>query len=244
MFDTVGREIDPELRRRQAVLVGWTTLLAAAAVGVGVFFAATVVPVATATVPEVPDVMVELALEQAPVAPRPPAAPRISQGEATSTAAPTPPDPADPPALTPVPSAPERASEPTAGAPDGDPNGDPTGAPHGDPHGRPGGRGDGDGSADGGGVKAVAPSALDWKRQPSPDYPRAALGLGLGSQRCVVRLRLDAEGVPIDVQPIDCLAAFGPATVEALSAWRAYPVRLGGTRIPVQTTVVIHYEER
>ncbi len=242
MFDTVGRELDPELRRRQAVLVGWTTLLAAAAVGAGVFFAATVVPVANPTVPEVPDVMVALALDQAPVAPAPPAAPRISQGEATPTAAPTPSDPADLPALTPVPSAPEQASEPPAGAPDGDPNGDPTGDPNGDPRGRPGGHGEG--SADGGGIKAVAPSALEWKRQPSPDYPRAALGLGLGSQRCVVRLRLDADGVPVDVQPLDCPPTFVPPTVEALRAWRAYPVRLGGTRIPVQTTVVIHYEER
>jgi outer membrane biosynthesis protein TonB len=243
MFDTVGREIDPELRRRQAVLVGWTTVLAAVAAGAGVLLAASVVPVTPAALPEVPDVMVELALDAAPTAPAAPAAPRIARGEPSSTAAPTPPDPADPPALTPAPSMEERASEPPAGSPDGDPHGDPAGDPNGRPDGRLGGRGDG-GTEDGGGVRPIAQSQLEWKRQPSPDYPRAALGLGLGAQRCVVKLRLDADGVPVDVRPVDCLPAFGSAAVEALSDWRAYPVRLGGARIPVQTTVVIHFQER
>lgn len=244
MFDTVGREIDPELRRRQGVLVGWTALVALVAAGVGVRLATSVVVREPESPPELPDVMVELALDPTPTAPAAPAAPKLAQGDPTSTATPTLPDPEHPPALVPDPPTEERASTPPSGTPEGDPNGDPEGDVEGDPRGQRGGRGAGSGSGDGGGIKAIAQSQLEWKRQPSPDFPRAALGLGLGSQRCVVKLRLDVDGVPVDVRPVDCLPAFGAAAVEALSGWRAYPMRLGGERIPVQTTVVIHFEER
>lgn len=241
MFDTVGREIDPERRRRQAWLVAWTTVLAAVGVGASVFLAATVVPVVREDTPDLPERLVELDLDAAPVAPESPAAARISQGAPSSTAAPLPTEPPDAPTLTPNPADEVRSAEPPAGSPDGDPNGDPKGVREG----RPGGRGDGEGSGDGGGgIKAISQAALEWKRQPAPDYPRAAQGLGLGEQRCVAKLRLDEEGVPVNVSVAGCLPAFVPETIEALSGWRAYPVRVGSTRIPVQTTVVVHFKER
>lgn len=241
MFDTVGREIDPELRRRQAILVAWTTALAALGVGASVVLAAAVVPVVLNETPDVPESLVELALDPAPVAPEPPAAARISQGAPTSTAAPTPTEPADTPTALPTPADEVRSDEPPAGSPDGDPNGDPKGTEDGQPGAR--GQGDGDGREPGG-FKAISQAALQWKRQPSPEYPRAAEGLGLGEQRCVVRLRLDEDGVPVDVSVTECLPAFVPETIEALSGWRAYPVRVGSTRVPVWTTVVVHFKER
>jgi outer membrane biosynthesis protein TonB len=74
-----------------------------------------------------------------------------------------------------------------------------------------------------------------------PDYPDAARALGLDAQRCVARIEIDAEGEPARVEVTQCPAVFHRATEEALLQWRWIPVRLGGERIPVVTTIAIVY---
>jgi hypothetical protein len=79
------------------------------------------------------------------------------------------------------------------------------------------------------------------KRRVQPQYPDAAKALALGEQKCVATVRIDAEGVPYQVDVAGCPAAFHPETREALLKWRWYAAKAGGSRVASQTVVAVVY---
>ncbi|GDX82669.1 hypothetical protein LBMAG42_44800 [Deltaproteobacteria bacterium] len=122
---------------------------------------------------------------------------------------------------------------------EGDPNqGDPEGRGTGPGRGPgirkgdgPGGRGEGSG---GGGLRTInAHEALPRVRA-EPEWPRAALAVGLTEGRCVVHVVIDEGGAPADVSFRDCPVVFQRATREAALQWRWYPVLDGERPVAAQ----------
>ena len=91
------------------------------------------------------------------------------------------------------------------------------------------------------GVRVFHHSELEVKKRVDPAYPDAARELNLGEQRCLVKVFIDEEGVPYDVQVDSCPKVFDAPTKEVIMKWRWYPPKDGKTRVKAQTTIAITY---
>lgn len=91
------------------------------------------------------------------------------------------------------------------------------------------------------GVRVFHHSELEVKKRVEPVYPDAARELNLGEQRCLVKVFIDEEGVPYDVQVDQCPKVFDTPTREAILKWRWYPPKDGKSRVKAQTTIAITY---
>jgi len=242
MFDTIGRPTDAGSRRRQAQSALLTLMLLAGTAGLAVGMLATR---AIELADEDPDsdemievVVAEVNLEEtAPPAPPPPA-----RGTPDATTEPDPPAVDDPiPAELPDEVPQEVASTETRGTADGTADGHPDGVPGGVRHGKPGGQLGGTGT---GGPVSVHHSELEIRSQRSPHYPEAAKALGLGEQRCKVRVWIDDRGKPTRVAVEDCPKVFHESARQAVMRWSWYPARAEGKRVAAQTVYGITYKLR
>ncbi|MCB9664942.1 MAG: energy transducer TonB [Alphaproteobacteria bacterium] len=93
------------------------------------------------------------------------------------------------------------------------------------------------------GPKVVHHSQVEWKRKVEPRYPMAAKGMGLGEQRCIAEVHIDADGVPTRVSVDRCPKVFHAGTEEALLKWRSYPYKLDGEKITVSVKIAVVYRE-
>lgn len=107
------------------------------------------------------------------------------------------------------------------------------------------GTGQGDGHAaglsGGGGAVRIQHGAVTVRRRVDPTYPPA--GRGAGDQRCVVDVRIDPRGRPVDLAVRDCPPAFAAASREAVSRWRWHPLRVEGVAVPASFRLAIRYDE-
>ena len=243
MFDTIGRDADASSGKRRAQSV----LIAVGLLGAGFGFVAGLAGyvVADAAIDpgdDEPMFEVAIAVDDAPteLPPAPPAPLAAAKGD--DTAAEPEPDTA-PEVVRPLEPTPERpmvSAQPTAGRPDGDdhgePDGDPGGVPGGSRFGAPGGEGPG-----GAAPRVVHHSELRAKRRVDPVYPDEARALRLGDQRCVARVRIDADGVPSRVRVDGCPDVFHGPTERALLRWRWAAPRDERGPVPAETTLVIVY---
>lgn len=238
MFEHIGIDPDAEAGRRRVIASAWATLGVGAVVGFALGVAAMAVAEPRVAAP-LDELMVEL---DAPVEAEPPGPPQLPPGpppggshRGEDAAPPPAPDEApDEPAPLDAP-VPDRVvdSGPTGtGLVPG------TGAPTGGP---PGGGGGGGGGGGEGGPRTFHASDLTARRKVEPRYPDAARALALGEQRCLARVEIDPEGVPVDVTVQNCPAVFHDETERALRAWRWYPVRLEGRKIGAVTTIAVVY---
>jgi hypothetical protein len=99
------------------------------------------------------------------------------------------------------------------------------------------------GSTGGTPPKIIHHSEIEWKKKVDPIYPQQAKGLGLGEQTCKVIIKLDEEGVPYDLKIDGCPNNFHGETRDALMKWRSYPYKVGGTKLKVQSTILVKYRE-
>ncbi len=111
------------------------------------------------------------------------------------------------------------------------------GTPDGWGPGGPGGSGTGAGPV-------VIHQDLTVRRRVQPAYPSAAAGLGLGDQRCVAQVHLDATGRPDHVAVEGCPRVFHDAVIESLSRWRWYPWRVEGRAVPATTRIAVVFQQR
>jgi TonB family protein len=149
----------------------------------------------------------------------------------------TPPDaslsaPALLPAVTPDPLAPVGATDG-----DGDASADADG---GEGEGEP--RAGGGATAGGGqGIRVVHWSEVTPRRRVKPQFPEAALQMGLHEGVCVVRIHIDPRGVPTEVVRQGCPKVFEAATVDAAMAWRFTPLLEDGQGVPAQFDLRVNY---
>lgn len=93
-----------------------------------------------------------------------------------------------------------------------------------------------------GGVKVFHNSELVIKKKVTPEYPEAAKSLNLGDQRCLVTVRIDEEGVPYEASVDGCPKVFHDAAREGILKWRWYPAKDGKNRVKAQTTIAVMYK--
>ncbi len=114
-----------------------------------------------------------------------------------------------------------------AGGP-GVPDGTPDGTPDGKPGGVKGGRGTGPG------VSTVYFRDVQVKTQPpKPEYPEAARQMRM-EDRCVIRIRIDEQGVPYEAEAKTCPEVFREVSLASARASRFYPYLVDGAATPVQ----------
>jgi len=133
---------------------------------------------------------------------------------------------------------PDATSDAPKGLEDGSPIGSPTGITGGtgtDPDGRCVGD-------DCDRTIMVHYSQLEFRTKIIPTFPRAAKKLGLTSEDCQVRVRVNAKGRPEDISILSCPAVFHEELLRAASKWRFYPATSGGQ--PVSATTVIPVQFR
>jgi hypothetical protein len=232
MFDRIVEPVDGEARKRDAVSLAVTGALSTAAVvgfvvGSFVWFVAP----APAPQPEPPVVMLPQGGGGPPDLPELPRAPR-ERMEPTEV---------DPDAL------PDPEAAPTETQPNPTPH-DPGTGDLGDGGGKGGGHTTGIGTpigtadeADEGDVRIAHYAPPEVKRRFQPRYPDELREDGLGEQRCTAVVRLDAQGVPYEVDVTGCPEAFWAPTRSALLKWRWYPARDGHAKIASQTTLSVVY---
>jgi protein TonB len=243
MFDSVGRNIDDEALKRQAQSVGIATLL----VGViaGALFVKTLYTIKEMVAPTPVDAeIVEVELPEDPglEAPPPPPPPPPSAGaqdESQDETTPSPDEMQDPQELKPEIKDEVKSDVKPAGVEGGVVGGVAGGVVGGVNGGVVGGVLGGQLGGDG--VKVVHQSKIEWKKLVKPEYPKAALGLGLGDQSCKAIITLSAEGVPTKVTVDGCPQIFFDGTREALLSSRTYPYKDNGIKAAVQTVVLIKY---
>lgn len=242
MFDTVGRDLDPEGGRRRAWASMWATFavggLLGAAVGVAALRVAAPGP---AEAPPAPIAQLVEVPDDVPDAP-PPGLPDRPRGGDAAPAAPAPPAPPESAPDVPPPLDPD-VSDAVADAGPTSPDGPGTGPGTGTGTGTGSGTGSGSGGGGGGGgdTRTVHSSDLRAKRRVEPRYPEAARALHLGEQRCRARVSIGADGVPTDVEVSGCPAVFHPDTEVAIRGWRWWPPRVDGRPAAVVTTIVVVY---
>lgn len=117
---------------------------------------------------------------------------------------------------------------------EGDPEGRGTGPGKGPGTGKgPGSGGPGEG-AGGGGLRTINQHEAVPRVRAEPEWPRAAVAVGLTEGRCVVHVVIDESGAPADVSFRDCPVVFQRATREAALQWRWYPVLDEGRPVAAQ----------
>ena len=127
------------------------------------------------------------------------------------------------------------------GADDGVADGDPDGDPRGIQGGAPNGTGTRLGPP---GPVRISGSDVKIRRRVQPHYPDAAKAMNLGEVICRTRIFIDAEGRPTDVQVSSCPRVFHASAREALFAWRFYPARTAGRKVPATFSLSIRYRLR
>ncbi len=244
MFDNIGKDLDEEANKRRAMSFGITLLGMGTATGLFVALTAY-----TAT-----QVLLEQPLNEELV--------QLIEEEVIADDAPPPPPPPPPP---PAAAAEEETEEETEETPDEmveevqelkeevkeemksdvKPAGVEGGVEGGVVGGVVGGvQGGIEGGVLGGqlsGVRVFHHSELEVKKRIEPVYPDAAKALNLGEQRCIVKVIIDEEGVPVDVSVDQCPKVFDTPTREAILKWRWYPPKDGKNRVKAQTTLAIVY---
>lgn len=91
-------------------------------------------------------------------------------------------------------------------------------------------------------VSTYVPPTVEWVRRTFPKYPKAALQAGLGDQRCVAQVTLDARGVVQDVEVAGCAPELVESTIATVSRWRAVLHLKGDVpRDQVRTAVVVRF---
>ncbi len=78
-------------------------------------------------------------------------------------------------------------------------------------------------------------------RRAVPEWPQAALALGLHEARCVAHVVMDERGEPVSVDVRGCPSVFWSATREAALAWRWEPFESGGEALRVQFDIAFEY---
>jgi len=96
------------------------------------------------------------------------------------------------------------------------------------------------GQLGGDGVRAVHWSQVKAKRRVEPRFPEAAKALGLKEERCNVRLYIDEEGVPYDINLDACPKVFQDEAKGAALKWRFYPYKDEG--IARKTTFMLSFK--
>lgn len=243
MFDSVAR--DPRQNRRRS---GAAVLLAS--VGFGGALAALLMvrpPVAEASqAPTILSFPAELTVPAAP-APKGGGSPRpkvVNPKKATPPAV-IPQREAQPPEVL---DSPTSTPEPASAAPEADLGGEGgggrgpgtgpgvgTGTCTGDCSSGPGGGG-------GGTVHDVNPQDAAPRVRVTPQWPRAAMTLGLTEARCVARVLMDETGTPVEVTFPDCPVIFQANTRTAALGWRWYPVVWEGQPIRARFDITFQYK--
>lgn len=247
MFDTIGRHDDDEAPRRSFAALLITSLL----LGGGAAFTMGLVGYKVAeTIAEPEPEDQRVWLDEEPEEFEKPALPDLPRGlpgpvGPSGTAG----DVENRPAEKPEPDAPPEADEPdprVTDLPKVRPTANSSGT-SGPPSNTSGGRGTGncfdcgDGGG-GGGDLYVHSSELEARRKPLPRYPEAAMGMDLGEQACVVKLRVDAKGFTQVLRVERCDPLFHEAAREALTRWRWYPKRVNGAKIAARTQVKVVFK--
>lgn len=243
MFDSVGRNIDDEALKRQAQSVGIATLIAGLVGGIAIVGTLyKVKEIVTAPVVDMEIVEAELPEAEDLVAPPPPPPPPPSGGaqdEEEDETTPTPEEMQDPQELKQEIKEEIKSDSKPAGVEGGVEGGVAGGVVGGVQGGVVGGVLGGQLGASG--IKVVHHSQIDWKKEPAPTYPKAALGMGLGDQLCKTTITINTEGVPTDAKVDGCPPVFFEGTKSAVFAARAYPPKANGIKVPVQTVIVFRY---
>ncbi len=143
---------------------------------------------------------------------------------------------ATPPADDAAASAPPVANEAVSGV----------GQHEGDGGGSGSGDGDGLGLGDGPGTGSGAPLSVHWSEavpvhRAVPEWPQAALSLGLHEARCVAHVVMDERGEPVSVDVRGCPSVFWSATRDAALDWRWEPFESGGQALRVQFDIAFEY---
>lgn len=257
MFDTIGRTTqDDEATARSAAALGIVLVVLTScwctAVGYGLM---TTTPAVTLPVEVFDDAepmpMVELDLTPAPVAPAgeppPAAAPKAAAAVDDGVSEPEPDPPED-----------EQIPQELTDPPEDDvtsqerPQGTESGVVGGITDGVPGGLQTGVLNGTGGapcpgctpnGVQ-LRRSDVRIRRKVEPKYPEEARTMGLNETVCRLRVSIGPSGVPTDVQVSECPKVFHASARRALFAWRFYPARVGGQKVPAQFSIRIRYRLR
>ncbi|MBN2799355.1 MAG: energy transducer TonB [Deltaproteobacteria bacterium] len=250
MFDSVGKNIDEEQRKRQAWTLGLMLLLGGLAgvttVGLGAFTATKMILEQVAE----SDDMIEVVIEEAEA----------------DLAPPPPPPPPPPPAAADEPEEEEEPDEePDKVNPDEmvedvqDLEEDPSDKMQSEikPAGVQGGvEGGVEGGVVGGvmggivggelggqlGPRVFHHSEVQVKRRVVPEYPAAAKDLNLGDVDCKARVFIDEEGTPFDIQFEACPRVFHQSTRDAIMKWRWYPAKVNREKVQAQFIINVKYK--
>jgi len=235
MFDSVGRDLDEEALARTAKS-SLLTLLLGGSIAAG-FFAAGLFAVKEYVAPVIQEEIMELAQEEAemeapppPPPPPPPPAAAAQEEEQDEEEEPTPDEMTDEVKELKDEVKQEMKSDVKPAGVEGGVVGGVVGGQLGAP-------------AGGTPPKVVHHSEIEWKKRYDPVYPAQAKGLGLGEQACKVVIKIDEEGVPYDISIEGCPKVFHEETRNALMKWRAYPLKVGGQKIKIQSTILVKYRE-
>jgi hypothetical protein len=239
MFDAVGR--NPERQRRRQVGALLVSLLVNGAVLTGLMLAGSG-PVEAVTPPHAAPHVVEIALPKPPPAPAGGHAKAVHRTRKVET-----PEDVPAPVTTPpedVPPTDDAGGDTTDDGPDGVADGVKDGVADGVTDGVPGGDPNGDplGMP---AIKRVHWSELVVKTRPvirESDYPEAAKSLHLPDTRCVVRITVDAKGVPTSVAPTNCPEVFRDAGVNVGMRYRFQPYEIGGTATSVFFDLTLNFK--
>lgn len=236
MFDTVSARRRP---RRSPLAVALTLALNGTVAALAVWITAPSGPVAEAREVEPIERYTEIRLP-----PPGPPAPTHRGGSSSGGGRPRLDTPAPAPP-TPAPPDPGVALPPEDPGPEGsDALGTGTGEGPGDGPGDDTGTGDGTGRGPGGG--GGGPRVVHWSEvvpthRERPRFPEAALAAGVKEGTCVVRLDVDARGVPTAVAPVTCPEAFVRSALDAAMGWRFEPLDGG---VPARFDLRIEYRSR
>jgi outer membrane biosynthesis protein TonB len=247
MFDSIGRDLDEEATRRQAK-AGAIALAISAFIG-GLTVVAGMWVIREVVVDQLQEDIVEIAMEDevdmaAPPPPPPPPPPPAAAdaSEETEETEPTPDDMTEEVEELKEEVKQEMKSDVKPAGVEGGVEGGVVGGVVGGVQGGVVGGVIG-GQLGGQPAKVIHHSEIQWKRKIEPVYPVAARGLGLGEQKCKVTLSIDEAGVPYDIKIDGCPKVFHESTSEGLLKWRAYPFKVNGQSIRVQSTILVNYRE-
>lgn len=234
MFDYVGRSLDPEGNRRRALSAGITAAGVAGTIGAVLGVAAWTATQVSRDPPPIIVSLFEPDMADQPIGPAPaaPKATRPAQGGS---------DDVGPVSLDSPTTDVSDDSPPPSDTPPGAPGTEPGDGGDGPP-GTADGEGDGDGVGSGNdGAIVLHHSRLVERRRVLPVWPREAQTQGITVARCVIDVRIDSEGHPVDVSIVACPDAFHTETRRALMGWRWAPPRVNGERTSAHTRIVVTF---
>ena len=89
------------------------------------------------------------------------------------------------------------------------------------------------------GARVFHHSELEVEKRAHFSYPEAALAMGLGTQRCRVRVLIGRDGVPDEAVVEGCPEVFHTPVREGVLQWRWRPPRDGRKRTAAQTIISV-----